>query len=221
MIINLLFKKKYESFLDSNVIAYHEANLEYENQEFAHILKEYREGLLLFELMESTIWNASKTDSVEVQTYYNNNKNKYVLPKRIDAIVASAAKEKTLKKVSKLLEKNLALEEIKLAINSNDKIEVVFSQDTLEEGHQSLPKAFDFKKGLSKIYKHNKAFVLVKVNAIFEETQKSFEEAKGMILTDYQNFKETNWIEELRTKYPIIINEDALQRVKNQIKNNK
>lgn len=216
-----IIQKAYESFLDNNVIAYHEANLENENEEFAHIVNEYREGLLLFELMESTIWNTSKTDSVEVQTYYNNNKNKYVLPKRVDAVVASAAKHKTLKKVSKLIERGMALEKIKSLINSNDKIEVVFSEGEIEEGHQWLPKAFELKKGLSKIYKHNTAFVLVKVNDIFEETQKSFEEAKGMVLNDYQNFKEENWIEELREKYPIIINEAALQNVKNQIKSNK
>lgn len=213
-----VISNKYQSFLKENLIAYHEDNLEYENEEFAHIVDEYRDGLLLFELMESTIWNAAKTDSTGVREYYNNHKSKYVLPMRIDAVIASSTKQKTLKKVSKLLAQGMALDQIKSLVNSNDKIDVVFTQGILEENHQSIPKAFEFKRGISKTYSHNNSFVVVQVKDIFPESQKTFEQAKGTVISDYQTFKEENWLIELSKKYPIIINQEVLKKVKNQIK---
>ncbi|ULC60663.1 peptidylprolyl isomerase [Flaviramulus sp. BrNp1-15] len=214
-----IISNKYESFLSENLIKYHENNLENENQEFAFIVDEYRDGLLLFELMETTIWNAAKTDSTGIANYYNNNKNKYVFPKRIDAVVASSAKQKTLKKVSKLLEQGMPLDRIKELVNSNDKIEVIFTSGILEVNHQAIPKDLKLKKGISKTYNHNNTFVIVQVKEILPESLKTFEESKGAVISDYQNFKESNWIDELSKKYKVEVNQEALKNIKTQINN--
>jgi peptidyl-prolyl cis-trans isomerase SurA len=216
--LNVMVLKKYEDFLNSNLVTFKKENLEKENEEFAHILGEYRDGLLLFDLMESTIWNTSKTDSIGIKAYYESHKNQYILPQRIDAIVASSAKQKTLKKVSKLLEKGMALDEIKSLVNSNDNIQVIFTSDIMDHSHQALPKDFEFKKGMSKIYNHNNAFVVVKVKEILPETEKSFDDAKGAVISDYQTYKEENWLKALSAKYKVKVNDDVLNEVKSQIK---
>ncbi|AUP78071.1 peptidylprolyl isomerase [Flavivirga eckloniae] len=216
--IQLLVSKKYEEFLNSNLVRYHEDNLETENEEFAHIVDEYRDGLLLFDLMETTIWNAAKTDSTGIQDYYKTHKSDYVLPKRVDAVVASSAKQKTLKKVSKLLKQGMAIDQIKALINSNDKIDVIFTSDIMDAEHQALPKSFQFKEGVSKTYKHNDAFVVVQVKDILQEKEQTFEEAKGAVISDYQSYKEENWLKDLGDKYKIQINQDALKNIKKQIK---
>ena len=169
--------------------------------------------------METTIWNSAKTDSTDIQNYYENHKDKYITPKRIDAVVASSSKQKTLKKVSKLLQKGMDLERIKNLINSNDTIEVIFTSDIMDASHQALPEDFEFKKGISKIYKHNNTFVLVQVKEVLPETQKTLDEAKGAIISDYQTYKEENWLKTLSEKYKVEINNDALIKVKSQIKN--
>lgn len=220
---NSVFKsvisKKYNEFLNSNLVKYQEDNLEHENEEFANIVAEYRDGLLLFDLMESTIWNSNKTDSLAIREYYNSHKEDYFLPERVDAIVATSSKQKTLKKVSKLLDKGTELSEIKKAINSDDNIEVIFTSEIMDASHQALPKEFDFKKGISKIYNHNDTYVVVQVKEVFHKEIKAFEEAKGIVISDYQTYKEENWLKELHKKYEIVINKEALNRVKNQLKN--
>ncbi len=210
---------KYSDFLSSSLIKYQEDNLEFENKEFANIVNEYRDGLLLFDLMETTIWNTAKTDSVGVKNYYTSHKSNYVLPERIDAVVASSPKQKTLKKVSKLLQEGMALNEIKKLVNSNDKIEVIFTSEIMDASHQALPEQFEFKKGISKIYKHNDTFVMVQVKSIFPETLKTFNEAKGAVIGDYQTYKEESWLKELQEKYKVKINKNVLSNVKNQIQN--
>ena len=210
--------RKYEDFLHSNLVAYQEDNLETENEEFAHIVNEYREGLLLFDLMESTIWNAAKTDSMGIQDFYKAHKSNYVLPERVDAVVASSAKQNVLKKVAKLLDQGMALDQIKALVNSNDKIGVIFTSGTMDAEHQALPKSFQFKKGISKIYNHNGAFVMIQVKEVLQKTQQTLEEAKGVVINDYQIFKEENWLKDLANKYKIKINQDVLNSIKTQIK---
>ena len=217
--IKSLVSNKYDSFLNDSLVKYQEGNLEFENEDYAHIVAEYRDGLLLFDLMETTIWNTAKTDSTAIEQFYESNKANYVKPKRVDAVVASSAKQKTLKKVSKFLGKNMELDQIKSLVNSNDKVDVIFTSGIMDAQHQALPKGFDFKKGISKIQKHNDAFVVVNVKDVLPQEQKTLEEAKGAVISDYQNFKEENWLKDLREKYKIEVNQDVLEKVKSQLKN--
>ena len=50
------------------------------------------------------------------------------------------------------------------------------------------------------------------------ENQKSFEDAKGNVISDYQTFKEENWVNTLKAKYKVVVNKDVLQKVKSQAK---
>lgn len=216
--IESLVSKKYDSFLNDSLVKYQEDNLETENKDYANIVAEYRDGLLLFDLMETTIWNAAKTDSTAIEEFYESNKANYVKPKRLDAIVASSTKQKTLKKVSKLLSENIALDQIKSLVNSNNKVDVIFTSGIMDAEHQALPESFDFKKGISEIHKHNDAFVVVNVKDVLPQEQKTLEEAKGTVISDYQNYKEENWLKDLRGKYNVEVNQDVLEKVKSQLK---
>ncbi len=215
---NKLVEDAYNSFLNSNLKQYQEENLENENEDFAHILGEYRDGLLLFDLMENTIWQAAKTDSVEVKAFYESNKANYFWPKRIYAEVASSANKKVIKKVAKLLNENMAAEDIKTLVNTNGDVNVIFTIDTMDVNHQALPKNFAFEKGISKVYKHNSGFIVAKVNEVLPKKQKPYDEVKGLVMSDYQTQKENLWLEELRAKYKVVINDDALKTVKAEIK---
>jgi len=216
--LKTLVSTKYEAFLNTNLVQYQEDNLEVENEEFANVVAEYRDGLLLFDLMETTIWNTAKSDSLEIEDFYNKHKQNYLFPKRVDAVVAASKDQKTLKKVGKLLEEGMAIDQIKSLINSNDKIDVIFTSDIMDSTHQALPSDFDFKKGISKIYNYNDGFVIVQVKEVLPETQKTLDEAKGLVISDYQAFKEEKWLKELAEKYKVVVNEKALKNVKSQLK---
>lgn len=216
--LNELVSRNYETFLNVNLAQYKEDNLELENEDFAHIVGEYRDGLLLFDLMESKIWDTTN-DSLEVQNFYNNRKANYNVPERIDAVVASSPKQKTLKKVAKLLQQGMPTDQIKGLVNSNDNIEVVFTSGLMDANHQALPKSYQFKEGLSKIYKHNSGYVLIQTKTILPSGIKAFEDAKGAVISDYQKHKETQWIDELRHKYKVTVNQKVLDDVKKTVKN--
>jgi len=209
----------YEAFINTNVLVYHEQNLENENIEFAQILNEYREGLLLFDLMETKIWNAVKKDTIGIQNYYHANKDKYKWEQRIDAIVATSAKEKDIKEVQQMLKKGNKIEDIKNKLNQKNTQKVIFTSGVMTAAHRALPKAINFMEGISKIYFYNDAFHIIKVNKVLPETIKTLEEVKGVVISDYQNLVEKNWLKELEGKYEVKINQDVLAKVKSQIYN--
>ena len=69
----------YKKFIDFNSLEIYKNNLENENSEYRFVIKEYREGLLLFNLMEEKIWNLKDSDSSNLKNFFNeNNRDKYI-----------------------------------------------------------------------------------------------------------------------------------------------
>lgn len=217
MSIETLVVNSYHAFLEIELLQYKKERLEVENQDYANIIEEYRDGLLLFDLMETEIWNAAKKDSVGLQTYYNNHKDNYFWNQRVDAVVASSAKKTTIKKVQKLLQNNQTPEQIKAALNSESEIDVIFTSGIMDAQHQSLPADFKFKTGVSDIYKFNEGYIVANVKEVLPKETKSFDEAKGAVISDFQNHKEANWILILEEKYQVNVNQDVLESVKKQL----
>lgn len=215
-----LVKELYTNFLDAELIAYHEANLESENSEYADILGEYRDGLLLFDLMEAKIWNAVKQDSIGIENFYNANKANYKWNKRIDAIVAICSKEKDISKVKKMLMEGNEMETIKMELNKDGGQNVLFTTGIMDVGHQALPENFEFELGISDVYFYNDAFHVLNVKTILPETQKTLQEAKGKVISDYQDDVEKKWIQHMENTYKVQVNKDVLAKIKSLIKKN-
>ncbi len=56
----------------------------------------------------------------------------------------------------------------------------------------------------------NGRFYYVKIDEIQPPRQKTFEEAKGQAISDYQTYLEEQWLKSLREKYPVSINRKVL-----------
>lgn len=208
----------YEAFLNRNILLYHEENLENDNIEFANILNEYREGLLLFDLMENKIWNVVKDDTVGIEHYFQTNKAKYTWPLRIEATVATSPNKNSIGLVKNLFERGAEVPEIKNELNGKSQ-SVIFTSGVMDNSHQSLPKGLDFKEGISKIYEHNNAFYVVNVLKVIPESYKTLAEARGQIVSDYQIKVEEDWVASLYKKFKVIVNDEVLNRVKSLINN--
>lgn len=210
--------KQYKFFLEQSVFRYKKDNLENENQDFANILNEYREGLLLFELMQDKIWEGAKKDTIGLNAFYNENKDNYIWPERVIGSVARSSNAKNIKKVRKLWasgKSNQSIDELLNKIQQN----VIFSTGEFELGLSPLPESFTprVKSQLSKIIKENNSFYIVNVKEFMPQSQKSLEDSRGQLISDYQTKLETQWILELKSKFNVKVNEDVFQKVKSII----
>ncbi|MBA6152668.1 peptidylprolyl isomerase [Gelidibacter maritimus] len=212
-----VIEKEYKNFEENAILKYHETNLEFENEEFAQILGEYRDGLLLFDLMEKEVWNAAASDTIGLQKYYTKHKDDYFWEDRVDVLIATGAKENDIKTVARLLRRGQSADDISKELNTQNEQKVMFTKGIRPSSDESLPQDGILRTGLSKVYRYNDAYHVVKVNALLPKTNKTFDEAKGKIISDYQNRLEANWLESLNERYEVVIDADVLQKVKSQI----
>lgn len=212
-------KSQFNSFLDQAILSYQEENLEFENEEYAHVLSEYRDGLLLFDLMETKIWDVVKNDSIGLQNYFDRNKDKYVWPERIDATIASSSNKNEILKVKQMLEENEDIESIKVKVNTAEKQNVIFTSAVMDKSHRALAEDMAFSLGVSEPYRHNDAYHVIHIKKILPSAPKKLEDAKGKIISDYQVEVENNWLQSLKDKYKIEINTAVLEKIKSQISN--
>lgn len=214
-----VIKKEYHAFFEKSIFQYREDNLELENKDFANIVKEYRDGLLLFDLMEKEVWNKASKDTLGLETYFNANKAKYQWEDRVDVVMASSADESNMKSIYKMMNRGKSEEEISKAINTDDKQNVIFTRATLNTADSKLPSDFELKKGISKVYAHNEAFHVIDIKAVLPAGTKTLEEAKGYVINDYQQEIETNWLNELHKRFKVELNQEALNTIKAKIEN--
>jgi len=216
---SVVVDKEFEKFFEKSILQYREDNLESENEDFANILKEYRDGLLLFDLMEKEIWNKASKDSIGLQEYYQKYKDKYQWSDRIDVVIATSADENFAKKASKMMKKDKSEEDIRKALDTQGKKNIIFTKGIFNTNDPKLPENLKIEQGVSEIYSHNDAFHVINIKAVLPAGHKTLEEAKGNVINDYQNEIEANWIDSLYKRFKVEVNEKALERVKAKINN--
>jgi peptidyl-prolyl cis-trans isomerase SurA len=91
--------------------------------------------------------------------------------------------------------------------------DVIFNSNEFTDKDSALPEDFKGKKGVSKLYESNGLFVVVKVNTIKEAAVKTFEDARGQVISDYQKELEKSWVAGLRAKHKIEVNQEALSKL--------
>lgn len=214
-----IIDKELNTFFEKSILQFREDNLELENEEFANILKEYRDGLLLFDLMEKEVWNKAAKDTVGLETYYNKNKSKYQWEDRVDVTIASSADETKMPAILKMIKKGMSQEEIEAKLNSDKKQNVIFTKGIYNTNDGKLPLDFELKEGVSRVYNHNEAFHIIDVKAILPAGIKTLDEAKGRVINDYQAQLEAEWIAALYQRFKIEVNQKTLEAVKTKIKN--
>ncbi len=208
----------YDEFETENLKDYFKEHLEDENEDYAAILTEYRDGLLIFDVMNKNIWQKAKNDSIGLKAYFNKTKQDYQWKQRVDAEIYSATSEMFAQQIQKMLSEGKTAEEIKAVINTNEKVNVLITPGLFEVGQHGLPNDFDVKEGVSKVYASNDSFVVINVKQIMAPGEKSLEDVMGKVLSNYQNDIETRWIQDLRSKYKVEVDKKTLKHVKKELK---
>ena len=216
--IQKLVETLYNKYVDEQINLYYNDNLESEFPEFASIMEEYRDGLLLFDLMEKEIWQRSKSDTLGLKEYYNANKNKYLWKDRVKVIVASSTNMEVMKKTLAMLKKETLPQAIKDKLNTKDVVNVMIVEGVFEEGADALPKGTKFETGISEITKQGEYYFVTKVLQTLPSEPKGFEDCRGKVVNDYQQYLEQNWINELKKEFQVKINTDVFDNVRKQLK---
>lgn len=181
------------------------------NPEFKYQLQEFKDGNMLFEVMQRNVWDKASNDSAGLKNYYAQHKTKYTWNESADAILISCSTEKIA---------NDAAAQIKKVKNWRQVADENTSGIQTDSGRYELtqiPAKANTKltEGMVTeplINENDGTATFVKIIKIYPANQqRNFEEARGLVINDYQNFLEEKWIEQLKKKYPVKVNEKVFQ----------
>ena len=216
--VEKLADKLFENFADDQRNQYNDENLENEFPEFSAVMDEYRDGLLLFDLMDKEIWQRSKTDSTGLKAFYETQKEKHLWKTRVNAEIYSSTKLDILKKALVMIKKNQSSKEIKDKFNTQEVLNIMTNEGVYEEGAEALPKETKMEVGISEITNKGEYYFITKITKVIPAGVKTLEECRGKVVNDYQQYLEQNWVNELKKEFSINVNQDVFENVKKQIK---
>jgi peptidyl-prolyl cis-trans isomerase SurA len=180
------------------------------------LLNEYRDGLLLFDISQREVWGKAARDAVKLTEFFEANKEKYSFsePKFRGSIIY-CKNEKIKKKAEKLLAKGMSAEDVVNELKEDFKKEekpAYLKVGLFAKGNNEAVDANIFK---SAEYKNEK-YPFVVLTGSLTNTPENYREVKGPVTADYQNQLEIEWVKSLREKYPVVINQDVLDSIKNK-----
>lgn len=317
----------YDAFVDKSLVEYEKSNLENKYTDYRMLVKEYHDGILLFQLMDEKVWSKAVEDSVGLKAYFEQNKEKYKWGPRVQATVISAANKELLSKAQQQLAtrrypvksanlpdvlfevnkaeltkdatiklkefaqilkddasltidvnghadareatakqdianlraqqvvkylaeqgvpaaqiKSNALGKTKQAgpdntetgrrrnrrvsfvlyssdvsaladnLNASNPLDVQITEKKFQKGENKVLDSVKWEKGTYTLQQNGREYLII-INEVLEPAYKQLNETRGQVISDYQNYLEQQWVDQLREKYPVNVNEAELDKI--------
>ena len=207
--------KMYIDFVDEKLLEYEESQLESKYPEYKALLQEYRDGILLFDLTNTKVWNKAIEDTVGLQIFYTANSSNYIWENRVDATIYSCVNLATAKRVKRALYKkhrgNFTDVEILTETNNIAPLSLQINSKKFVNGENEYIDAVNWKVGIAgDIKTEDGSYVIVDIHEVLPSGIKAFDQTRGKVISDYQNALEQDWITSLRNKYNVSINKEVL-----------
>ncbi|MDD2196270.1 MAG: peptidylprolyl isomerase [Bacteroidales bacterium] len=203
-------KNTFSNFVEDVVIAYEEKQLLENNLDFYYLLKEYNDGILLFEIMDQQVWSKAANDTEGIEKFYNENIERYTWEERVHAKLYKAVDEKTAKKAHKLAKsrRGMRYDDATFMSKFNNETDTLITIEPLVTlaSSQQVKNHNNWNKYTSPVQKQDDIFTFIRVIKTVTNEPKSLNEIKGQVIADYQEHIEKKWLDELRKKHSVTIN---------------
>jgi peptidyl-prolyl cis-trans isomerase SurA len=203
-----------DEWIKESMQDYYRDHLEDYNEEFRNQMTEFREGNLFFEIMQVEVWNKAQNDSIALLNLYNKNKDKYLWKQSADAVLFFCSDINTAKMVHEKLKANPA-DWKKLSEQYSEKViadSARYEWEQIPNLKKTIPKPGMLTSPELNTADNTASFAYI-VNVYAQPMPRSFAEARGLVINDYQGVLEEKWNEELKKKYPVIVNQKVLAEI--------
>jgi peptidyl-prolyl cis-trans isomerase SurA len=204
-------KQLYENFVEDKIGEAEEEKLQQDHPDFKNLITEYREGILLFDIMENEVWNKASEDSTGQKSFYEMNKTKYQAGDRVEARIFTATDKTIIESIIEKVNKGDTLSNTDLK-----KFKSIQPFRLYERKDSKVIDRITWTKGLHQAELDGQ-FYLVEVKRLAAPGIKSFEEARASVISDYQDHLEKEWLTVLKKKFPVKINTKGKKLVLEQL----
>ena len=208
-------KTLYEGFADESIMKFEETRLERKYPEFRYLMREYEEGILLFEATQREVWNKASQDTAGLEAFYEKVKDRYRWEERALVSIyhlSSEAGDK-LEEVRKYAEHHKGTE-VLAKFNAEDRMMLSAEEKMVEKNRNDLLNGVPWQEGAlgpAEENSRNNMLTFVKIEEIVPPEIKTLDEARGFIVAEYQDYLEKQWVAGLKENYSVWINDKAFE----------
>ncbi len=208
-------KERLSSFEYKSLLAEEDKNLENKYADFKNLMNEYRDGILLFEVSNNEVWDKASKDTLGLESFFDKNKSNYTWEKpHYKGYIVQCKDEKSLKKMKKQVSKltpDAAAEFLMKTYNTKDTVLVKVEKGLYVQGDNKFVDELVFKQGKAETTAGFPQFFVI---GKLLNAPEQYTDVRGLAITDYQNYLEQEWINELNRKYPVTIYQNVVDSVK-------
>ncbi len=206
----------YEDFVLDQTFVYAERRLDQDNPAFYNLMREYQEGILLFEATKQKVWDQAGQDTTGLKKFYAANQDDYMWDERVLLDVYTIDQDRQDELFSPLVKyaRKHSAEEVLEKYNESDSTAVRHHTRTVERGREPSIDKIEWKRGNAlapEVDTRTKELRIGVVRETMSPAVKRLDEARGYVIADYQDELERRWVAELARQYPVQVNEQAFE----------
>lgn len=201
---------------NEEVKAYADAHLEEKYADLRNLVREYHDGILLFDVSLREVWDKANKDTEGLATFFKANKKNYTwdAPRYKGYIIY--AKDEKVAKAAKQIIKSANADSVMSYINQRvnvDSVQYVRVERGLwTEGKNAAVDKYAFKSKTAEYTPTEEFPHVIPVGKVIKAPEE-YTDVRGQVTTDYQDHLEKLWVQTLRDKYPVVVNEEVLKAV--------
>lgn len=199
-----------------DVLANKTAELEAGDPDLKNLIREYHDGLLLYEISNRMVWDKAAKDEKGLETYFKKNKKKYYWDEPRYKGMAYHVKQKDDVEAVRDCVKDIPFdkwaEKLRSTFNNDSVLRIRVEKGIFKKGDNAFIDKMVFKKDT--VVNQLKNFPIDAVyGKLLKRKPDSYEDVRGLVTADYQDMLERQWVAELRKKYPVEVYYDKLKTV--------
>ena len=202
---------------DAEVKAYADEHLEEKYPELRHLVQEYHDGILLFEVSLREVWDKAAKDTAGLEQFFKANKKKYTwaAPKWKGYLIQAKNKSglKAAKAIIKSAEADSIQSYIARRVNCDSVTYVKVQHGLWEQGKNGAVDKYGFKDKKA-AFTPNEELPIVECVGKKLKAPEAWNDEKGKVTTDYQDYLEAEWVKKLREKYEVKVNPEVWDSIK-------
>lgn len=202
---------------DADVKAYADAHLEEKYVDLRNLVREYHDGILLFDVSLREVWDKANQDTEGLAAYFKANKKNYTweAPRYKGSIIyaKNEVAAKAAKQIVKSAHPDSVLSYLNQRVNVDSVMYVRVERGIWEAGKNAAVDKYGFKNKAAAFTPSEEFPIVLAVGKVIKNPQE-YTDDRAKVTTDYQDYLEKAWIKTLREKYPVVINEEVWAEIK-------
>lgn len=216
-----LVKESDGKLTKENILEARAEEMASKDSDLKNLIKEYHDGLLLYEISNRMVWDKAAKDDAGLAAYFKKNKKRYYWDEpRYKGMVYHVKQNEDVEAVKNCV-KDVPFDEwaekLRVTFNNDSVLRIRVEKGIFKAGDNAFIDKMVFKKDT--VVTPVKNFPIDAVyGKILKRKPESYEDVRGLVTADYQDQLEKQWVADLRKKYPVEVYYDVLKTVNNHSK---